>query len=517
MRKIICFFCICFFTYAVPVIAAKNVSIDAQIRSADDTANGIPAIPYKAVINQQNTHVYAQCMAKIFSLEGQKVLVIPFPQAAENVQLLLPTQQGKSQGKVLYWTIEKALPFKPQGSMEKQRVTLESMHDSLAGALSALRAQESAMLEGLKDKNASVNSANAKKLYPDLALVGTRIAATERQLAQAKKRIELFSTEIPASQQYVVRIETDLPTDTEVLVSYAYTLANTFWTPTYFINANTKDNSVNLELHARITQNSDLDWKNVELELTTAQGNERAPLPLNQWVVRKANANVVYAKRMPELMMARGAVNDAVATFDPNSTLASWHMPNIHQIQEGITILKLAQDKWEAPLMRIARPFVSGNKVWLSAKHKLINQFYPAGQATFLLDGVMTGEGSFAPKGDEVEVFFGADPLVTVQTKEESRKTAEQGLIGKEQTWQWSWLYSIENKRPNSVTVILEEPQTQAEDAAMQISYMDEPKPELGPENTFIWKMEVAADGIRTIKRSITLKAPGDMKLDLGR
>ncbi len=516
MRKIICFFCVCFFAYAMPVMAAQNV-VTSLIRSADDTANGIPAMPYKVVINQQNSHVYAECLAKVLISDGKKILTIPFPQDAENIQLSLPLHQGKFQGQIISWTAEKAPPFKPQGAVEKQRVTFESMHDSLAGALANLRAQQTALLEGLKDSNASTNKANAKKLSPDLALIGTRIAATERELALAKKRAEQFGTNLTGSQLYVVNIDTNLPENAEILVSYAYTLSNTFWSPVYFINASTKDNTVSVELLAKITQNSDLDWHNVDLELTTAQGNERAPLPLSPWVVRKSNANVVYAKHMPELMMARGVANDAAPTFDPSATLARWNMSKVHKIPEGITTLKLGLDNWNAPLMRIARPFVSGNKVWLSAKHKLDGKFYPMGEATFLLDGTMTGEGSFAPKGDEAVVFFGIDPLVTVQTKEETRKSAEQGIIGKEQTWQWSWIYSIENKRKNAVEVILEEPQTQVEDAAMSITYIDEPKPETGPEQTFVWKMEVEADSLRTIKRTITIKAPSDMQLDLGR
>ncbi len=521
MRKIVYLFLVCFisFTTSATLSMAAQSAKSSLIRSANDTASGIPAMPYKVVINQQNAHVYAQCLAKVIAAEGQKVLVIPFPKDAQNIQLSLPMQQGKSQGEILSWTAEKAMPFKPQGSLEKQRITYESMHDSLAGALMTLHAQQEGLLAGLQDKNADVNQKNAKKLSPDLALVGTRIASTERQIGIAKKRADLLIDGLPSSQQYVVRINSPLPPDAEILVSYAYTLNNTFWAPVYFINANTKDNTVSVELLAQITQNSDLDWHDVDLELSTVQGNERAPLALSPWIVRKARANIVYAKGMaaPELMMARGVASDNAAGFDQGAALAHWNIPNVPKIAEGNTTLKLALDKWNAPLIRVARPFVSENKVWLSAKQKLDDKFYPAGNATFLLDGVMTGEGVFAPKGREAEIFFGADPLVTVQTKQNSRKTAEQGLVAKEQSWQWSWVYSIENKRKNVVDVIVEEPQTQVEDAAMTISYADEPKPELAPENTFIWKMKVPAQGVSTIKRSITLKAPSDMQLDLGR
>ncbi len=264
MKKIVCYVILCFVATVGPAFGSQNVST-SLIRNANDTASGIPAFPYRVVINQQNSHVYAQCLAKVIDAEGQKVLVIPFPKDAENIQLTLPMQQGKSQGEILGWTEEKALPFKPQGAIEKQRITFESMHDSLAGALMALRAQQTALFEGFKDKNSATNQKNVQKHNPDLALVGTRIASTERQLELAKKRIAQFNDGIPASKQYVVRINTNLAADTEILVSYAYTLSNTFWKPVYFINASDKNNAVDVELLAQITQNSDLDWHNVDI------------------------------------------------------------------------------------------------------------------------------------------------------------------------------------------------------------------------------------------------------------
>ncbi len=491
----------------------------ALIRSANDTASGIPATPYRVVINQQNAHVYTQCLAKIIALDGQKLLVLPFPQMAENIQLFISSPQEQTKSEIVSWSVEKALPFKPQGAIEKQRITLESIHDSLAGALANLRAQELALTEAIKENSGAANKKNAQQLAPELALIGTRIAATQREIDFAKKRATQLTDTLPGSQQLVVRINSPLPADAEILVSSAYTLSNTFWSPIYFIDANTKDNTIDVQLLAQITQNSDLDWHNVELELTTAQGNDRAPMPINPWVVRKGGAPVVYAKSMapPELMMARGAVNDSSPSFDQDAAMARWSMSKVHKIPEGKTLLKLSQDKLNIALIRLARPSVSDNKVWLSAKYKVENNFYPSGEATFLLDGVMTSQGRFAPKGAETEIFFGVDPLVTVQTKEKVRKSAEQGLIEQEQSWTWNWVYSIQNTRNIPVVVRIEEAQTQVEDSAMKVSYADEPKPESGPEKTFVWNVETPAKGTSMVKRSITVKAPKDMQLDLGR
>ncbi len=491
-----------------------------RVRTSVDTVNGIPSLPYRAIMNQQNTQVYAECMAKVvMAIEKEKVLELPFPKHAENIQIFLPKHKGKDQGQVLSWIIEKGMPYKPQGSVEKTRITYESMHDALAGSLAILHAQRDALVDELKKKSNVLDPKFTGKLNPNLALIGTRISSAERELAFAKQRAEQYKDGIPQRQQLVVRINTPVAVGEEVFVAYTYTLPNSFWKPVYIIDANSKTNTVDVQLLAQVEQNSDLDWFKVQLELTTAQGNDRDPQPIYPWIVRQSQGEAMYAKsRMaPQAMMAGNMANDSMPSFSQDSAMARWTIDSFPKLVEGKTMIKLNQETWNTALQRIARPTSSANKVWLSAKQNINSSFYPAGEATFLLDGVVTGQGIFEPKNNEAQLFFGVDPLVTVETKDKQRKSAEKGLIDKDQTWTWTWNYSIENKRNTPVTVRIEEPQTQVEDAKMSITYNDVPKPEQGPEKTFIWTVDAKAESTSIIKRSITLKAPKDMKINLGR
>ncbi len=492
-----------------------------RVRSANDTANGIPSLPYRAVMNQQNTQVYAECMARVsMAVEKEKVLVIPFPKNAQDIQITLPLIKGKSQGEILSWAVEKALPFKPQGSMEQRRSTYESMYDALAGSLAVLKAQEKALVEDMAKKGNMSDPKFTDEVNPNLALIGTRIAAAERELALAKQRVDQLNDALPMSQQLVVRIKSPLGVDDEAFVAYSYTLPNTFWKPTYVINANTKDNTVDVQLLAQIVQNSDLDWFKVQLELTTAQGNERDPAPLYPWIVRKSQGEAMYAKRSmaaPQAMMLDNTVAGASPSFNQESAMARWSIDKFPKLVEGKSTIKLSQEQWKTGLERIARPSTSANKVWLSATHKINSAFYPAGEALFLLDGVATGKALFDPKPGEARIFFGVDPMVTVETKDKTRKSDEKGILDKEQVWTWEWTYNVENKRNIPVTVRIEDPQTQVEDANMSVTYSDSPEPEQGPEKTFVWTIKAPAEGSSSVKRSITVKAPEDMKINLGR
>ncbi len=509
-------------TFAATGTAGSSGAPNNFVRNANDSASGIPAMPYRVILNQQNAHLFAKALTRLRFVDGRKVIVLPLPRLAQDVQLTIPSKNGKSQGHILAWTTEKALPYKPQGSLEKQRITFESMHDSLAGALTALDAQHSAIIAPLYNStDIDQSQRDIDALRPTLALIGTNIARTKRDIEFAAKRAAALHDALPMSQQFVIELETNLSENTEILVEYSYILPGSNWQPAYTFNADTKNNIISMQLVANITQNSDLDWHNAHIELTTLQGNTRSPRPISPWIIRQAGQPMpTYAdSASPRAMMleSNAKADGGLAQWSDENAVASWVINKAPKIAEGNTQLVLAQETWNAPLVRIARPSVSNGTVWLSAERQLEGTFLPSGEATFLLDGAMVQKDYFQPKGDRASLFFGADPLVTVQTKDDKRRRAEQGIINKDQTWTWSWTYVLHNRRPEAVNVRVEEPETQVEDKVMRVTYADKPAPQKGPDATFLWNVSVPAKGSATISRNVTMTAPADMRLHLGK
>ncbi len=506
-------------TSPAPASPAAN---DAFTRSADDSAAGIPAMPYKAILNQQNGQLFAKALTRLRYVDGRKVIVLPLPRHAANVQLSLPLKDGKVQGRILAWATENVLPFKPQGSVEKHRITYESMHDSLQGALTALEAQHSAILAPLYNMSVADAQSAVEKLRPSLALLGTHMSSTRRDIENARKRAESFGDGVPMSQQLVIEVAADAPEYTEFLVEYSYILPGARWEPVYTFNADTDQNTIDMQLAAKITQNSDLDWHHIQLDLVLGTGNERGLRPVQPWIVRqRGQAEAGYAMDVApraQMMLSKNDGADISApAWDESGNVARWHFKTAPKIAEGENQLVLQNDTWNIPLTRLARPSVSRDTVWLSADYALKGTFMPAGEATFLLDGVMVAQNMFRPAGGRAFLSFGPDPLVTIETKDDSRRSAEEGIISKEQSWTWNWTYVLRNQRPSAVTVRVEEPQTQLEDKAMKVVYADKPAPQKGPESTFVWELPVPAKGTNSIERRVTLTAPKGMNLMLGK
>ncbi len=501
---------------ATPPLDTKAAK--ATLAHDQDSFLGIPAVPYKVVINRQNTRAFAQSALKIVESQGGKAVVLPLPKQASAVQLSLPDANGT----LLAWQTEKAMPYKPQGFIEKQRITYESMANSLGGALTALQAQYSATVDSIAKLPPKEAAAALKEAMPNLSLMGTRMHSTQRDLDVANARALLFKDEIPLSQQLLIGIDTKLAVGDVIRVAYAYTLNGSFWKPVYSINAHSHNDTIDFTLMAEIQQNSDLDWNATTVELSTAQGNEQNPPSVRPWVVSKSESVQARNYNMPMMNKAMSmdveSSSNAMGGFSAQNAVAVWTLKKNVTIPEGHTTLILQEEQIKAPLERIARPSSHGsNKVWLKASPAMTFPFLPVGEAHYLLDGIPVGEDIFAVKDEKMPFFFGVDPLVTVESKKDIRKSDQEGLLNKEQVFTWGWTYTVNNTRAKAVKVLLEEPQTQLQDKAMSVTYTDSPAPVKGEDNTFVWTLDVPAEGKAVVKRSITVKAPKDMPINPGR
>ncbi len=491
--------------------------------SVEESMVGIPAVPYKVILTQHNARVFAQSKLRLLEAHGQKVFELPLPKGASDVKLSLPLVNGKSQGSIRAFSLEPANPFKPMGTLEKLRVTFESKADSLSGSIATLIAQYNAIYDPISKLPPQEAKASMEKVLPDLALLQTRLEAARRELKHVQSRVRLLEDKTPMSQKMVVVVDSPLVHKAVLHVMYSYTLNDSKWTPSYTISANAADNSIDVQLMGKIVQNSDMDWNNTRIELSLAAGNDQAPAPLRPWIISEQNPQMRSRSNAMEMAMPMLAKAEGGVSLQENTALANYVIEKKLTIPEGETFVALHEQRFNLPLERVARPSAYGRqggqdgRVWLSAKVDLKNAFLPQGQADYFLDGVNVGQGVFTPEGQSANLFFGADTLVSVDIVKNVRKSGQDGIIQKEQTWTWNWTYTVYNQRKMPVKVRIEEPEIQLGNDKMSVTYVDKPKAQKGAAHTLFWDINVPAKGSQKVERSVTVKAPKDMKVFLDR
>ncbi len=504
-----------------PALAVPALTGEAGKSTSPNISSAVmaPATPYKVVLNQQNARAFAQSTVRIEDLSGQKTLYITLPKNASDVQLHIPDGDAS----LMAWQVFTDLPFAAQSAQEIARQQRQNSLDTLEGTLSALYAHYNSLYEPVLLLTPAEAKSAMEAVLPELSRIATKIEQVKREKELLQQSLSAMKGATKASQKLAVTIDSKKAVGSEIRLAYSYTLNDSKWTPVYTVNANSEANTINFKLMAHITQQSDLDWNATEIEFSTSDGNEQSPPPVNPWIVRKRGEEQVMMSRAAydgyaEMAAPAMKSSNAIGDFNGENTLTTWTLAKKISLPAGETTLILQEETLKAPLQRIARPSAyNGTKVWLSAKHKLISPFLPVGQTTYLLDNIPVGEGFFAIKNEEMQFFFGVDPLVSVDVKKDIRKSAEDGIISKDNVWTWGWTYTVLNKRNQAVQVRLEEPETQLSDKAMSVTYKDSPAATKEAEHLFIWNLTIPAQGQSVVKRSVTVKAPKDMPVNPGR
>jgi uncharacterized protein (TIGR02231 family) len=123
--------------------------------------------------------------------------------------------------------------------------------------------------------------------------INTKISKLNRQkeeLSQATKRIQYQLNDLNANTNYT-RAEVSILVSSDIAVSsdieLKYIVTNCGWSPSYDIKAIDTDKPVKLEYRAKVYNNTDIDWKNLKIKLSTADPNLSVTKPvLNPWYLQ---------------------------------------------------------------------------------------------------------------------------------------------------------------------------------------------------------------------------------------
>lgn len=282
------------------------------------------------------------------------------------------------------------------------------------------------------------------------ALLAQRDAAVSRQ-----QQLGSMSSSVQSAEVVVA-----IPESTSADVRLSYLVERAGWEPTYSVRADQSAGSVRVDFDARVVQASGEDWKGVQLALSTAKPSRAAAPPtVTPWRVDVLQPMRPIARRG---VAAPVEMSEAVelATDPAPSDLAG----RIGSAADAISLSSDARIGGSGPAVTytIALPFdaVSDGEASrrariasFDAKARFVHCAQPvAGEGVFLRATIVNGSsfnllpgkssafvgsdfvgstlfGGAAPN-EEVSVFFGIDPSVTVRREEVERVDRQSGLFG---------------------------------------------------------------------------------------
>lgn len=148
---------------------------------------------------------------------------------------------------------------------------------------------------------------NTQAVHSDMDKRSKRMLELERQINQSASKNIYPTSEIEVS------LKADKATQAQFELEYYITEAG--WFPTYDFRVNDLKSPMKIDYVAQIYQNSGLDWKNIDITVSSADPGNNGGLPTAQpWYISSSNYRLQYGMQQPktEISKINGRVTDAM-------------------------------------------------------------------------------------------------------------------------------------------------------------------------------------------------------------
>lgn len=343
-----------------------------------------------------------------------------------------------------------------------------------------------------------------------------RTRELERSAGALEKRLEALGRDNESVRQCV--LEVSGTGSTPVTVLWSYYLHDASWQPRYRVQADQKTSQIRIFMNAVIRQGSGEDWKNVKITLASGEDfRDVTPPALPDWIV--GGEKTPAMPRAMNLMAAKTPVSDEAVFASGNASGTNhaagriWRL-GVEDIRAGEQVTRSVESfALNATFFRLIRPFEDARAWFTALAEEGQLPLLPAGQATFLVDGVENAHGQFRLAPGDREIFFGIDQLVAV-TAHVLPSPGTEGPSGTKSV-QWRWRADIINGHDDAVEVRVEAAAPVLRDTRMDEKVRSRPVADFDEERScYVWNLEMPARSKSDIVYEVTVTAPDDASLN---
>jgi uncharacterized protein (TIGR02231 family) len=493
-----------FFLFSSPLSAAPDV---------------ITLYPQSALVTEV-TKVRLQPAGKDFR---KSVFTIPGQADPASLRVHAP-QDARLKLEGLTWRHVKRNEDEKTKALRKQIKQLKEDRNDLDGLLHGLDTQiqfwqqqtkaraktpaEAGVLSAAIGK--SIRKAFQEKLnrQPELAELDKRIKELQQELyLSAEKNSDIWEANILLSGSAIG----------ETYLTYSYTLAGCGWSPLYLLDARPQAGKISCAWKAEVWQNSGTDWKDVNMNLATGPAAmSLAPPDLAPWVIRPQQELRSKGKKAADKVKATSPASPTgIGRLSEDVSPPAGQGRSFTLLKAGKQTvpagerhtINIREETWDADFGYLARPVQSPHSFVSASFHFPETREIPAGAAIFFLNGALLGKRNFALSGQEGVLFFGQDPLVTVDSQMLSLK-ADDKTSGKEKKfYHRQWRFEAVNAHTFPISLRIETPYPDSSDEKIKITLHHDPPPSEHKPALLIWKIDLPAGGKKSIDFGVELEA----------
>ena len=331
----------------------------------------------------------------------------------------------------------------------------------------------------------------------------------------------------------VVEFTVNAPRATETEIRLHYFQASARWSPRYEARLDSNSGTLQVAQQAEIYQETDEDWRNVRLVLSTSQPSGQLVAPELHSVfldITEPQPVAARSRAMPASMEADMAAplekivttgNRPVA--DVGNFAVNYDVPgrtSVSNASDDAVTVELARFDFDTSLVTQVVPR-RNTQAFLAARF-VYDQSQPlyGGEMAVFVDGVFSGvtEMPTALPQSEVVLPMGQDRRIEVRSESQGGRGGTDGFIGKRKTEATDFVFEITNRRnaASAVEVLDRYPVSRNRDVEVEVPKTATPPDERDMNDQpglVMWKKELGPGESWRIQHQYTITYPAKFVL----
>lgn len=363
-----------------------------------------------------------------------------------------------------------------------------------------------------------------KKLSANIIVLKEKESKQQKEVDKLKSQLQETGGSGQNAGQLVVRLNAAQAVTANFDIEY-FTF-NVSWTPFYEIRMDQIDRPLRLDYKANVSQNTGIDWKQVNLAFSggNPRRNNNAPQLNTWWIGFRQNHNDmrnmlqgkaagVYAR--PEMMEEETAVESVIVEENQLTTSFVVSTPyDIYSNQKPQAVqlktyeLPATYTYFTAPRLDDSAFLIAKVSDW--QKYNLL-----PGEANLIIDNNFAGSSYINPNSteDTLTLSLGRDERITTK-RERIDEEGSTSFLGKYQKRIYTYEISIRNSRKEAVAIDVKEqfPRSTEKDIEIKLletsdANVDQDKGELS------WTLNLKSGETKKVRISYSIKLPADKEM----
>ncbi|MDN3678282.1 DUF4139 domain-containing protein [Flavobacterium paronense] len=329
-----------------------------------------------------------------------------------------------------------------------------------------------------------------------------------------------------------------------------YITDNASWTPFYDLRAENITAPINMMYKAQVVQSTGIDWKKVNLTLSSGNPNQNNQMPLlSSWFLRYQD-NILYDKisvngylgvqnklqgRAAGIKVKKELANSYtyVDTISSDNEIASVsNYTNIQENQLNVSFdidipydilsngkphsVALKEIKLPATYKYYAAPRVEKEAFLLAEINDYSKYNLLSGEANIIFEGLYVGKTMINPNqtSDTLNLSMGRDKKISIKREKVVDKSGTRFLSSKkEQTFTYD--ITIRNNKKEAADVTLKDQYPLSTDKEVEIELLESNGAKENKETGILtWNLKLASNETKKIRISYKVKYPKDKIID---